>query len=357
MESTNIVHSSTSNNLNSTQLSKNHNIKEISRISETVTSASSLSKNVMSKKLTKSPVDVTVKTPTNIDDKTTESQLTSTTPTRKTVVNKLEQSKSSVEVTKPNEKTISSTFDSQSKNKNCTTPNLALAPTLQDPITPSPAISNPNPVGKLPNASEKSEPIKRKRGRPRKLTSNSVTSSIVNGIGEIPEPQYVIPDIIDEAELYGINEKKVSNIVANQDVSAANTNCLVSDSSEDYNLEEQMHQEDDDDDRQDTLQDFSSLKHKVSSTSQKKDNNCQLSATAEHKNIVDKEETNLKAEDSVEENEMKSDEEEEYTCSACNVRFTSICEHIREFHNGEEVVVEVSIFTLKSPSCKISLIV
>ncbi|XP_046673720.1 uncharacterized protein LOC124362890 isoform X1 [Homalodisca vitripennis] len=43
----------------------------------------------------------------------------------------------------------------------------------------------------------------------------------------------------------------------------------------------------------------------------------------------------------VKDGNAQNEEEEEYTCSACNIRFTSIYEHIKEHHNGEEVVVEV----------------
>lgn len=44
------------------------------------------------------------------------------------------------------------------------------------------------------------------------------------------------------------------------------------------------------------------------------------------------------------EEEKSEEEEEEYTCSACNVRFTSIYDHIKKYHNGEEVVVEVMCY-------------
>ncbi|XP_054268569.1 uncharacterized protein LOC128990275 isoform X2 [Macrosteles quadrilineatus] len=48
------------------------------------------------------------------------------------------------------------------------------------------------------------------------------------------------------------------------------------------------------------------------------------------------------AKDVLSSDEQKAEEdEEEYTCSACNIRFTSIYEHIKQYHNGQEVVVEV----------------
>lgn len=335
LESTNTVHSSTSTKLNSIQpeliipqelrnklsksvtlsiglLSKSPNaekvlpksktstnVKEISSSSKIVSMSHLLPKNTLNKALTDPTADDSVKTQTKTN-KTKEILLT--TPLTKTSVqlNQLEQSQfhpnvskkahlqagflTSVQADKPNNKTISSD-DFQKKTK-----------TLPDPTTLSPAISNLNPVGASPISMTAS--THRKRGRPRKYAPNGQLLSTLNGPVQKPEPQYVLPDILDEAELYGINEdNSVNNTMRNQGVSALNINCPRSESSKSYPEEHGL----------------------------------------------EKVKINQEGEGSIEENEIKSEDEEEYTCSACNVRFTSICEHIRQFHNGEEVVVEVSI--------------
>lgn len=358
LESTNIVHSSTSTKLNSLQpeltipqelknklsksvtlsigsLSKSPNtgrflpksktstnMKETSSSSKIVSMSHLLPKNTLSKVLTDPTADDSVKTPSKTNNKTKENLLT--TPLTKTSVQQgqLEQSQfhpdvskkaplqagllTSVQTVKPNKKTISSA-DFQKKTK-----------TLPDPTTLShPAVSCLNPVGATPismTASPNSL-TPRKRGRPRKYAPNGQLISTLNGPVKKPEPQYVLPDILDEAELYGINEdNNVNKTIINQDVSAKNTNGPRSESSKSYHPEEHMHQ---------------------------KDKMCEINFKKE--NSLEKVEINQEAKGSVEENEIKSEDEEEYTCSACNVRFTSICEHIRQFHNGEEVVVEVSI--------------
>lgn len=353
LESTNTVHSSTSTKLNSIQpelvipqelknkLSKSvtlsigplsklpnaekkipksktsTNVKEISSSSKIVSMSHLLPKNALNKVLTDRTADDSVKTQTKTNNKTKENLLT--TPLTKTSVqqNQFEQSQfhpnvskkahlqagflTSVQAVKPNKKTISSD-DFQKR-------------TLSDPTTLSPAISYLNPVGASPISMTASTP--RKRGRPRKYAPNGQLLSTLNGPVHKPEPQYVLPDILDEAELYGINEdNNVNNTMRNQGVSALNINCPRSESSKCY-PEEHM---------------------------QKKDKICQLNFKEEIG--LEKVKINQEGKGSIEENEIKSEDEEEYTCSACNVRFTSICEHIRQFHNGEEVVVEVSILPL-----------
>lgn len=353
LESTNTVHSSTSTKLNSIQpeliipqalknklsksitlsigpLSKSPNaekvlpksknstnVKEISSSSKIVSMTHLLPKNALNKVLTDRTADDSVKTQTKTNNKTKENLLT--TPLTKTSVqqNQLKQSQfhpnvskkahlqagflTTVQADKPNKKTISSD-DFQKK-------------TLPDPTTLSPAISYLNPVGASPISMTASTP--RKRGRPRKYAPNGQLLSTLNGPVQKPEPQYVLPDILDEAELYGINEdNNVNNTMRNQGVSALNINCPRSESSKCY-PEEHM---------------------------QKKDKICQLNFKEDIG--LEKVKINQEGEGSIEENEIKSEDEEEYTCSACNVRFTSICEHIRQFHNGEEVVVEVSILPL-----------
>lgn len=354
LESTNIVHSSTSTKLNSIQpeliipqelknklsksvtlsigplskspnakkvLSKSKtstNVQEISSSSKIVSMSHLLPKNAWSKVLTDRTADDSVKTQTKANNKTKENLLT--TPLTKTSVqqNQLEQSQfhpivskkahlqagflTSVQAVKPNKMTISSD-DFQKKTK-----------TLPDPTTLSPAISYLNPVGVSPISMTASTP--RKRGRPRKYAPNGQLLSTLKPVQK-PEPQYVLPDILDEAELYGINEdNNVNNTMRNQGVSAKNINCPRSESSKSYPKEHM----------------------------QKKDEICQLNFKEEIG--LEKVKINQEGEGSIEENEIKSEDEEEYTCSACNVRFTSICEHIRQFHNGEEVVVEVSILPL-----------
>lgn len=357
LESTDIVHSSTSTKLNIIQpeltipqelknklsksvtlsigsLSKSPNarkflpksktstnIKEISSSSKIVSMSHLLPKNTLSKVLTDPTADDSVKTPTKTNNKTKENLLT--TPLTKTSVQQgqLEQSQfhpnvskkallqadllTSVQTVKPNKMTIPSA-DFQKKSK-----------TLPDPTTLSPTVSYLNPVGATPISMTASTNFltPRKRGRPRKYAPNGQLLSTLNGPVKKPEPQYVLPDILDDAELYGINEdNNVNNTIRNQDVSAKDTNGPRSESSKSYHPEEHMHQ---------------------------KDKMCEINFKKE--NILEKVEINQEAEGSVEENENKSEDDEEYTCSACNVRFTSICEHIRQFHNGEEVVVEVSI--------------
>lgn len=355
LESTNIVHSSTSTKLNSIQpeliipqelknklsksvtlsigpLSKSPNAKKVLSKSKTSTNVQEISssskigsmshllpKNAWSKVLTDRTADDSVKTQTKANNKTKENLLT--TPLTKTSVqqNQLEQSQfhpnvskkahlqagflTSVQAVKPNKMTISSD-DFQKKTK-----------TLPDPTTLSPAISYLNPVGVSPISMTASTP--RKRGRPRKYAPNGQLLSTLNGPVQKLEPQYVLPDILDEAELYGINEdNNVNNTMRNQGVSAKNINCPRSESSKSY---PKVHM-------------------------QKKDEICQLNFKEEIG--LEKVKINQEGEGSIEENEIKSEDEEEYTCSACNVRFTSICEHIRQFHNGEEVVVEVSILLL-----------
>lgn len=353
LESTDTVHSSTSTKLNSIQpeliipqalknklsksitlsigplsklpnaekvlpKSKNStNVKEISSSSKIVSMSHLLPKNALNKVLTDRTADDSVKTQTKTNNKTKENLLT--TPLTKTSVqqNQLEKSQfhpnvskkahlqagflTTVQAVKPNKKTISSD-DFQKK-------------TLPDPTTLSPAISYLNPVRASPISMTASTP--RKRGRPRKYAPNGQLLSTLNGPVQKPEPQYVLPDILDEAELYGINEdNNVNNTMRNQGVSALNINCPRSESSKCY-PEEHM---------------------------QKKDKICQLNFKEDIG--LEKVKINQEGEGSIEENEIKSEDEEEYTCSACNVRFTSICEHIRQFHNGEEVVVEVSILPL-----------
>lgn len=353
LESTNTVHSSTSTKLNSikpeliipqelkNKLSKSvtlsigplsklpkaekvlpksktsTNVKEISSSSKIVSMSHLLPKNALNKVLTDRTADDSVKTQTKTNNKTKENLLT--TPLTKTSVqqNQLEQSQfhpnvskkphlqagflTTEQAVKPNKKTISSD-DFQKK-------------TLPNPTTLSSAISYLNPVGASPISMTASTP--RKRGRPRKYAPNGQLLSTLNGPVQKPEPQYVLPDILDEAELYGINEdNNVNNTMRNQGVSALNINCPRSESSKCY-PEEHM---------------------------QKKDKICQLNFKEEIG--LEKVKINQEGEGSIEENEVKSEDEEEYTCSACNVRFTSIYEHIRQFHNGEEVVVQVSILPL-----------
>lgn len=64
---------------------------------------------------------------------------------------------------------------------------------------------------------------------------------------------------------------------------------------------------------------------------------------------VSNETTDMDAENLTEENEEVGDEidEEVYSCSSCGVSFTSIVEHIQEYHAGQEVVIEVRYFILK----------
>lgn len=377
LESTNTVHSSTSTKLNSIQpepiipqklknklsksitlsigplsetpndgnfLSKSKtstNFKEISS-SKIVSMSHLLPNKALSKVLTDSTADDSVKTPT----KTKENLLTTKIPLKRTLVEQgpFQQSQfhpnvskkallqggslTSVQAVKPNEKTLSSA-NLQQKTK-----------TLPYPTGLSPAISYLNPVAATPISMTASSNAlaPRKRGRPRKYAPNGQLLSNLNEPVKRTEPQYVLPDIIDEAELYGINEEKhVNNMMRDQDVSVKNTNFPRSESSKNCHPEEDMHQKDDD--KPDLLVRFNNSQH--NSNIQNKDEICQLNFKAE--NSLEKVEINEEAEGSVGENELKSEDEEEYTCSACNVRFTSICEHIREFHNGEEVVVEVSI--------------
>lgn len=40
-------------------------------------------------------------------------------------------------------------------------------------------------------------------------------------------------------------------------------------------------------------------------------------------------------------NEPEENQEEIYSCNTCGVSFTSVLEHIQNFHNDQDVVVEV----------------
>lgn len=40
-------------------------------------------------------------------------------------------------------------------------------------------------------------------------------------------------------------------------------------------------------------------------------------------------------------NEVEESQEEIYSCNTCGVSFTSVLEHIQNYHNDQEVVVEV----------------
>lgn len=375
LESTNIVHSSTSRKLNSIQpeliipqelknkLSKSvtlsigplseppnagkfllesktsTDVKEISSSSKIVSLSHLLPKNASSKVLMYSSAVDSVNTSTKTNNKTKENLLTETSvhqgqPKQSQSHHNVSKKRldgllTSVEAAKPNENTILSA-ELQNKTK-----------TVQDPTTPSPAKSYLNPVVATPISMTPSTNIltPRKRGRPRKYAPNGQLLSKQNGPVQKPEPQYVLPDILDEAELYGINEgNNVKNIMRSKDVSVKNTNCHISESSKNYHPEEHKHQKDNVD-KPDLLEGSNNIQY--NSNIQNKDKICQLNFKEE--NSSEKVEIKEEAEGSVEENELKSEDEEEYTCSACNVRFTSIYEHIRQFHNGEEVVVEVSI--------------
>lgn len=41
-------------------------------------------------------------------------------------------------------------------------------------------------------------------------------------------------------------------------------------------------------------------------------------------------------------NEPEENQEEIYSCNTCGVSFTSVLEHIQNFHNDQDVVVEVN---------------
>lgn len=40
-------------------------------------------------------------------------------------------------------------------------------------------------------------------------------------------------------------------------------------------------------------------------------------------------------------NELEENQEEIYSCNTCGVSFTSVLDHIQNFHNDQDVVVEV----------------
>lgn len=42
-------------------------------------------------------------------------------------------------------------------------------------------------------------------------------------------------------------------------------------------------------------------------------------------------------------NEVDDNQEEMYTCNTCGVSFSSVLEHIQNYHNDQVVVVEVCI--------------